>query len=134
MKISSKCNVEKEILFFWRKKSSFCENFGIQIKFCAIKYLRNIWMIPCQLKLSSFLHQGSHGLLCTWLWHSYQLKQISNFCQKILIFFFSKFFINNSYLSDLAYSNAEPRLRPFLPNNWKWKISISKNVLSKYGN
>jgi hypothetical protein len=83
MKISSKCNVEKIHSFVLTKKPSFCEKFGSQIKFCAIKCLRNIWMVPCQLKLSSFLHQGSHGLLCTWLWHSYQLKN-SNFCKKNL--------------------------------------------------
>ena len=38
LKISSKCNVEKEILLF-RQKNSFCEKLGSQIKFCGIKVL-----------------------------------------------------------------------------------------------
>ena len=32
MKISSKCNVEKEILLFWRKKN-FCENLKVKLMF-----------------------------------------------------------------------------------------------------
>ena len=35
MKILPKRNVEKEILLFRRKKPSFCEKLGSQIKFCA---------------------------------------------------------------------------------------------------
>ena len=38
MKISSKRNVEKDILLFWQKKTPFSfEKLGSQIKFCAIK-------------------------------------------------------------------------------------------------
>jgi hypothetical protein len=38
MKISSKCNVEKEILYL-TKKPIFCKKLGNQIKFCALKVL-----------------------------------------------------------------------------------------------
>ena len=40
MEISSKCNVEKEIIFFLTKKNpSFSEKLGSQIEFCAVEVL-----------------------------------------------------------------------------------------------
>ena len=64
MKIWSKFNVGKKLFCFDKKKSSFCENFGSQIKFCATPsaYVIYEWyLVPPVLIQGNFLQDFVFG-------------------------------------------------------------------------
>ena len=63
MKISSKFNVEKEIILFWRKKNSFCESANVIYERYQVDVLDHV--IP-DVELMIFLFERSDCIRHIW--------------------------------------------------------------------
>ena len=86
MKISSECNVEKEILLCWQK-TSFCDKLRSQNKFCAIKCLRNIWMVPNMAYGKVFRWRNYLAIVTRiHIWNNVGISLSLKYCIDILVF------------------------------------------------